>query len=272
MNAILYALNQAIAISIPSEVLDRAFYDINEHNNLSTQNLICHLQDEVIYKFLLPAMNTVGGRRMIIPLNSVEPTVRGVGSATDRFTRIYRVPKSLTQGRSIISALSISYGAYMNVGTVANTAGSSQLLGAADQLVNSVNGPQVNSTSNVSLIGDNVIMIRDAIQMYGGVNLECYLEHDPTLADIQPRLYQSFTEIVVLAIKAYIYNKLIIKLDMGFIHAGRELGIIGEIIKGYADAEQMFMEKIRTDWPRISRQGDFETESRFIAMQLGFGK
>lgn len=272
MNAILYALNQAIAIAIPPEVLERAFYDIDEHKNLNMQNLIHHLQDEVIYKFLLPAMNTVGGKRMIIPLNSVEPTVRGMGSATDRFTRIYRVPKSLTQGRSIITALSISYGAYMNVGSVANTTGSSQLLGAADQLVNSVNGPHVNSTSNISLIGDNIIMIRDAIQMYGGVNLECYLEHDPTLADIQPRLYQVFTEIVILAIKAYIYNKLVISMDMAFIHAGRELGVMSEIIKGYADAQEMFMEKIRTDWPRVSRQGDFETESRFIAMQMGFGK
>lgn len=265
MNAILFALNQCIATAIPREVLERAFYDVKQYNNLDTRDLFHHLQDQVIYKFMFPAMNVVGGTRMVIGLGDIQPEVR------DRFTRIYRIPKSLTQGRSIICAMGISYGAFLNVGNMNYPQGSSQMLGAAEQLVNSVSGPQINSTDQVSLIGDNVIMVRDAIQMYGGVNLECFVEHDKTLANLNPRSYQVFTELVILAVKAYIYNKLIIQMDMGFIHAGRELGVMRDVITGYADSHEMFMEKMRTDWPRINYLNDFETHRKHIAMQFGFG-
>lgn len=266
MNPILFALNQAIATGIPKEVLTRAFYDVQQYNNMDTRSLIFHLQDQVIYRFLLPAMNIGGGKRMIIELGDVQPEIR------DRFTRIYRVPMSMTQGRSIVSALSISYGAYLNTGSIAYPGnGGSQLLNSAQQVVNSVSAPKVNSTDQVALIGENTIMVRDAIQMFGGVNLECYLEHDKQLSDLHPRATLIFSDLVLLAIKAYIHNKLIVQMDMGVIHAGHELGVIRDIISGYADSHEMMMTMLKTDWPRVNALTDFESHKKFINMQFGFG-
>lgn len=267
MNPILFALNQAIVTGIPKEVLTRAFYDVQQYNNLDTRGLIFHLQDQVIYRFLLPAMNVVGGKRTIIELGDIQPEIR------DRFTRIYRVPMSMTQGRSIVSALSISYGAYLNTGSIAypGAGGGSQVLNSAQQAVNSVSAVQMNSTDQVALIGENVIMVRDAIQMYGGVNLECYLEHDKQLSDLHPRATLIFTDLVILAIKAYIHNKLIVQMDMGFIHAGHELGVIRDIISQYSDAHEMMMTMLKTDWPRVNAIVDFESHKKIINMQFGFG-
>jgi len=266
MNPIQHALNQCIATGVPREVLIRAFYDVKQYNNLDVRDLFFHLQDQVIYRFLLPAMNTVGGNRQIIELGDIQPEIR------DRFTRIYRIPMSMTQGRSIVSALSVSYGAYLNTGSVAYPgAGGSQLLANAQQLVNSVSAPQINSTDQVAMIGENVIMIRDAIQMFGGVNLECYLEHDKNLAGLHPRAFMMFTELVILAVKAYIYNKLVIMMDMGFIHAGHEIGTMRDVIMNYADAHEEMMRVIKTDWARVSKIVDWDSHKKHINMQFGFG-
>lgn len=266
MNPIQHALNQCIATGVPREVLMRAFYDVKQYNNLDVRDLFFHLQDQVIYRFLLPAMNVVGGNRQIIELGDIQPEIR------DRFTRIYRIPMSMTQGRSIVSALSVSYGAYLNTGSVAYPgAGGSQLLNSAQQLVNSVSAPQINSTDQVALIGENVIMIRDAIQMFGGVNLECYIEHDKNLAGMNIRAYQKFTEMVILAVKAYIFNKLRIQMDMGFIHAGHELGAMRDVIMEYSDSHEELMRVISTDWARVSKISDWDTHKKHINMQFGFG-
>lgn len=266
MNPIQHALNQTIAIGVPKEVLLRAFYDIKQYNNLDVRDLFYHLQDRVIYNFLLPAMNTVGGNRQILELGDLQPEVR------DRFTRIYRIPKSITQGRSIVSALSISYGAYLNTGSIAYPgSGSSQLLNSTQQLVNSVSAPQINSTDQVALIGENVIMVRDAIQMFGGVNLECYLEHDKNLSGMHPRAYQTFTDMVVLATKAYIYNKLVILMDMGFIHAGHELGTMRDVIMEYSNSYTELTEMIKGPWARVNTIQDWESHKKYINMQFGFG-
>lgn len=267
MNPIQHALNQCIATGVPREVLIRAFYDIKQYNNLDVRDLFFHLQDQVIYRFLLPAMNVVGGNRQVIELGDIQPEIR------DRFTRIYRIPMSMTQGRSIVSALSISYGAYLNTGSIAypGAGGASQLMSNAQQLVNSVSAPQLNSTDQVALIGENVIMVRDAIQMFGGVNLECYLEHDKNLSGLNIRAYQVFTELVILAVKAYIYNKLVIIMDMGFIHAGHEIGAMRDVIMGYADSHEEMMRVIKTDWARVSKIADWDTHKKIINMQFGFG-
>lgn len=265
MNAIIYGLNQ-ISQQIPPDILQKAFITSDYPNNLYGLNLIQEIKDKVIYGRVFPDINIVGGIRASIDLSTLQPMTM------DNVSMVYNVPKSLTQGKSIVSPRSIEYGnnAWSQPGSY-GTYDSNQLLGAANALVNSVSSVNVSSTSNVSLIGENTILVREPIRYMGFISLTCYLENDENLNSIPVRAYIAFGEMLVLAVKAYIYNQSIVRLDRAQIYAGHELGQYRETVFSYSEANAEYLTMLQGRWAKISFMSDPDTHRDFIRGFIGCG-
>lgn len=262
-NAIVYALNH-VRNFIPPEILNKVFIANINHNNLIPIDVNVIIKEKVIQNMVLPAMNLVNGVQERINLSNLTPMY------SDMTSMVIQVPKNLTQGKSIVSAISMEYGnsiygtslTYPNYNT-------NQLQGAANTLLDAQNGVSISSTSNVSLVGENTILIREGIRWIGNLTLVCYLENDSEMNSLTPRAIVTFAEIVELAVKAYIYNNTIILMDRAQIYAGHELGAFREVIYNWSDAGQQFMEKIKTDWSKVSFLADDYTRRNIVRMSIG---
>ena len=130
------------------------------------------------------------------------------------------------------------------------------------------NQVSISSTSNVSIVGENTILIREGIRWVGNLILVCYLENDTEMNSLPPRAIITFAEIVELAVKAYIYNQTVVLMDRAQIYAGHELGAFREQIYNWSDAGQQFMEKIKTDWSKSMYLADDYTRRNIVRLSF----
>lgn len=266
MNPITKALDE-VGFRIPRQILQVVFVEPYQHfrdSAVDIKEMINHL---VLRQRVLIDCNLVGGTEVRIPLDDL------TGETVDGgYTTVYRIPKSKTNGRSIMSALDVTYGSlYQNLGgysvnTLA-TASPAMQIGSA-VMDAQLRTPYV-STARVDLIGENVVMVQDSIILPANLFLRCVLENDENLNNIQVRSYPIFARLVELAVKSYIYNTYVIQLDMGELRAGLQVGRFKEIIDGYADAEQMYQEYLNEKWRKVAFMNDKETYQRYISLLVG---
>lgn len=209
-------------------------------------------------------VNLCSGVETIVPLNGL-PVER-----IDAWNVIYRIPKERTGGRTITAVYSISFGQGNVLGSYQpNSLNSSAALDAAAGVLQS-NLPwtQVQS-AYVSLIGENTVLLSNIGQFPGMLYLRCMVSHEPNFANVPPAYYDVFTELVILATKAYVYNQVLISLDEGAIKAGATLGRIREVIDGYADANTMYKEHLRDNWRVASHMADTQKNQRTLRYIVG---
>ena len=60
-----------------------------------------------------------------------------------------------------------------------------------------------------------------------------------------------------------------VKLDQGYVYGGHELGVITDIIDGYADAEEMYQEHLTTIMKKALFSVQSENMDRYIKSMLG---
>lgn len=261
-----------IKFEINPEVLQLAFapkrYDPGKRNfykdrntNVSTDAMI---RRAVIDARVAVDVNLCSGVETVVPLNAL-PAER-----IDPWNIIYRIPKERTGGRTITAVYSISFGQGDVLGAYQpNSLNSSAALDAAAGVLQS-NLPwtQVQS-AYVSLIGENVVLLSNIGQFPGLLYLRCQVTHEPNFANIPPHYYDVFTELGILATKAYVYNQTIVSLDEGAIKAGSSLGRIREIIDGYADSNTMYKEHLRDNWRVASHMADTQKNQRTLRYIVG---
>lgn len=64
--------------------------------------------------------------------------------------------------------------------------------------------------------------------------LKCRLEYDIDFTNLTPNAVIQFSEVVLAATKAYVWTKLVVKIDQGVSLSGQEIGVIRNIIDEYA--------------------------------------
>lgn len=267
MNPITYALNQ-VRFEIPREILEKLFITqfAAQHCYYKPTpiSLDARIRDEVITPRVLMDCNMMGGTETHIRLTGLPR------EDVDAFTYVYRIPKTLTQGRSITAALSVTFGEGAVVGaTNLVPMRGNVLLDAASGLLNSSTPIPMISTAKVKLIGENTILIADNMSMPTNIFLRCWLENDTNFNHINPRSYPAFSKLVVLAVKAYIYVNAMIPMDMGEIFAGNQLGRFKEVIDSYSDANEMYMTHLTEVWGRVAVLNDFDAHRRHIQLLVG---
>jgi hypothetical protein len=125
------------------------------------------------------------------------------------------------------------------------------------------------STSRVQLIAENTILIRDGTAIPQNSFLRCVLANDDNLSNIQLRSYRHFSNLVELAIKSYIYNELVVQIDVGEIRYGQVLGVFKEIVTSYADAEVNYRDYLTETWEKVAFMNDDESHLRYLKLLIG---
>ena len=255
---------------IPIQILKKAFMVSDGmwlENNLSLEE---NITQKVIRERVIVDMDIVGGTELNIPLSKCE-----IKTYPD-FVRIIKVPKALIQNRIITSVLSISYlptvpslnmgiepiGVGLPLNSQANT-GSNLVFG---HMLNSVDTLPNVSSAETRLIADNVIYLKDTAYQNGTGVLRVRVSNTENLNNINTKSIIAFSKMVTFAVKAYIYNKLIIEIGDKELKYGQELGIFKTVLDSYSDAEENYQEFLETQWKKISIMDDDLSMSRYLRL------
>lgn len=259
---------EEIRWQIPPDILREVFMSKIQSWRSNASSLDEQILVNVIRPRVLMDANIVGGTEINVSMEGLKAEI------IDNYMAVYNIPKSRTQGRSIMSVSSISYASMSATSLIAasqafSVCSQTPVLAAGQALFDSVNTIPNISSARVSLIGENVILVQDtAVPMAYGF-ITCTIANDENLSNIQIRSIIDFADMCVLAVKAYIYNEYRIKLDQGYISGGQEIGAFKEIIEEYRDANQMYREFLKQKWQKIAYMNDRVKMTRHIRRQAG---
>lgn len=262
------ALEKSIAelkFIIPREILDLVFMKKGYTYRDRPTNLDREIIKKVIGPRVLVDCNLLGGTDYIVPLMDQHREV------TEEWMAVYRIPKSFTDNRSVISIMSVMYlNPYMvSSPTGINTQGWSHVMSASQAVLDAMSPIPNFSTSEVSLEGENTIVIRDARVLPQRSYARCILSYDEYMSNINPRSYIAFAKMVELAVKSYIWQNRVVPMDKGELTAGVTLGAIKEIIDEYRDAEQMYQDYRKDVMRKVLRMNDDVQKRRHLIALVG---
>jgi len=278
MNALQYAVNM-IKQQIPFEILQVAF-TIDE--NPSTVNLTS-LDEKILRKCIrnrvMMDANVVGGVEMIIPLNQVTP------SFYEETYTVYFIPPELTMNREIVSVLGLAslpfgsgYNASMPSAGGGNAApfslaptsigNNNALLGVADRIGDAASISGIFHNAHTEIVGYNTIAVYSYYRTLAMLGLRVVIENDSNLNNIQPRSYNVLGTLCSLAVKSYIYNKLSIAINNGYLSAGQDLGMFKNIVDNYSQAEEDYQVYLREKWAKVAFMNDNVRHTRQIISMI----
>lgn len=254
-----------VRFRIPKQILEKIFIQKDLKWRMTPPTLEDQIVAKVIRDRVMVDCNLVGGTEAFIPLAGC-PVER-----TNDFTSVYRIPKSYTNGRTINSVLNITFSDPNKISNYGVAAGvqNTMMLQAGSNVMDSYGSIPITSTARVQLIGENVVMVRDTVVLPANIYLRCVLANDETLSHIQLRSYSYFAELVVFAVKAYIYNTYVVEMDLGELHGGQQLGKIKEIIDSYSDADELYRTFLKEKWAKVAFMNDQETWGRTLRSMIG---
>jgi len=272
MNLIEKALLDLRSSDIPEEILERAFIRKNiNYLSRSIINIEEIIKEEVIYRRVMSDCNVVGGTTTMINLDGL-----GYEKPSD-YSYMFRIPKSLTSGRSIMGVTKVVFLAYSASNTTASTGSySNSLFGSGDatatmaasqSLMESFDNIPILSTARVSKVNENTILIHDTAVLTPYCYLDCTLENDKELNNIPMSSAPIFSELVLLATKAHIWKKLVVAIDQNEVQNGYTLGSFKSIIDSYSDAYKSYQEQLQK-WRLVAFQSDDRQMRKFIAMKF----
>lgn len=263
MNAINYAIS-IINRKIPKEVLRIAFLSNLSHQTTIPITTDARIKQLVINDRVLDDINIVGGTTVTIPLNGLRQDI------IDNNAAVINIPKTRTQGRSILTVHSVAFGASAIDGYTTNLLiPTGDFANSQQQLLNSIASLPYTSEGMVSLIAENTIMVKGINALWGNLYLKCEVENDSNLNNIKRRSYLAFSKLCVLAVKAYIYNNCIVPMDIAYIEGGANLGKIRDIIESYDTAEDDYTEYLETTWAKVSKLNDPITVEHLVRISAG---
>ncbi len=274
MNIIKKAISD-LKFDIPIDILEEAFMPYSKYGQLRNREMITldeMILNNVIRPRVLVDCNIVGGQHDMISLAGLPIDTTQPGSS------IIRIPKSRTQGKTIITPLSINLVPLMSnngvnvLGGINAVYNSNPVTTAAAGLYASYNNVPVISSARLQLIGENVLLIKEQVMLSTDMYLRCMLTNDEDLNNIPIRMHLNFSKLVNYATKAYIYNKLIVSLDQGQLQGGAVIGVFKSIIESYADSNQNYQDFLSNRWTKAAFLADNTNKERFLKLLIGGNK
>lgn len=272
MNPISKAIAEA-KFTIPLEILQQAFAPVAVFGRATAMNLDSVIRDKVIDARVRVDCNLVGGTQLDIPLRGLSPEQVNLPQSTPySWSLIYRIPMTLTQNRIITRVLWIANtispisGSY----TYASYNGSALANAAMGVMQSQAPIPSM-STARVDLIATNTVMISDTNEWPYDASMRCFVENDRDMSTLPVGAYRHFAKLCGYAIKAYIYNTLILKINSAELQNGQELGRFKEVVDGYADANENYMTYLEDTWREVAAYADPISSRDWSRLPLGSG-
>ena len=154
-------------------------------------------------------------------------------------------------------------------GTSSYGTDNSAAMGAAAGVMSAFDKIPMVSTSRVKVIAHNTICIFDGVNIPHNSYLRCILSYDDQLSALPMRAYRHFSTLVEHAVKAYIYNELIIQIDAGELRYGQNLGVFKTIVEGYSDSNQNYLDYLSNVMESTLFMADEQQYLRYIKMAVG---
>lgn len=264
MNAYSKAIAE-VSFRIPRQILEAVFLQRVSQWRVVPMSLEEEIMSRVVRPRVAVDCDLVGGTEMYVGLADV-PMVR-----ISDYSTVYQIPKSKTNGRSIVSVLNVTFtdpNQLSNYGMSAacqNTA----MMQMGQAVMDAFATIPTTSTATTQLIGENRVMVRDTVSLPANAYLRCRVANDEEMSHIQPRYYRAFARLVELAVKAYIFNEYSIPMDIGELHGGMTLGRFKDRVDEYADAEELYQQYLDEKWTKMSLMNDRESYQRLIRLGLG---
>lgn len=268
MNPIIKAVDE-VKYGIPPQILREVF---SPRANQWRNNTPVSIDEQIIALVIRPRVlvdcNLVGGSEVLIPLDGY------LVERFDAFTATYFVPKSATDGRSIMSVLSVGYASTSLQGLMGGMGGvkpcsvtPTNMAGMA--MMDAMSPIPVASSARAQLVAENTIRIRDVNPLISNAFIRVVLANDDQLSHIQMRSIPAFCRLALLAVKSYIYNESILRIDQAQLSGGMDLGKFKEIVEEYRDSDELYKEFLEKQWSGISTMNDHEAYTRLIKLGVG---
>jgi hypothetical protein len=179
---------------------------------------------------------------------------------------IVKVPKELTNGRSIVSVLNLISNDNFNSNSGIGMVDTQEVF---TKMANNLGSVIIAQTTRLELIADNTILVSEPSVYLLNCYLRCVIENDDNMGNLNPRSYIAFSRLVELAVKSYIYNYMVVKMDRAQLYNGHELGSIKDVIDGYSDSESMYREYLREDWRKVAFLNNSLSTENYITSMFG---
>lgn len=279
MNALQYAISE-IKNQIPHEILYAAFTidDLPETVNLTS------LEHKITYKLLKNRVamdcNIFGGVETIIPLGDIQPI------SAEAYYTVYQIPPDKTLNKEIIAALSLTFlpiivnyatGDYpyaqYNVAAQHVNSGSA-IMANANRISTAAADTGVLNNAHLELIGYNTVLVQQTTKTFfnfSNYGLKCLVENNENFSNIQIKTFKAFSTLCVLACKSYIYHKLLIAINNGYLQSGQELGVFKSVVDGYETSEEDYYTYLNEKWRKISMMNDTTRYNTYLRTMVNPG-
>ncbi len=244
IDKLIFEIKQAI----PPPVLEVAFMKRKGRNHKYAGDLDWEIRNKVIDARIRVDLSILGAETINVPLRHAEVQFL----ENQDYRTVLRVPKSLTKGRPISQVIAFNYwfntvAADLNNGWQTSSyniqsCGNSPMMGAAQQILRAASPAPINSSANVELIGENVVVINDYMGKVQQGSLTVRVGQDEELSNWNGAAIFHLSRYAVMAAKAWVWSNTIIDLDSGCLYGGAELSRIQQIIDGYADANDNYVD------------------------------
>lgn len=261
-NALSYAIDR-VERRIPSDLLHQTFISNLTYRTRVPVSVGSRILEQVIQKQVLPDINIIGGKTALIPLDRCI-----VKEQTPTFS-VYHIPKELTGGLSITSALELHFGGAYGMIDAPLLGPGSMAGDALQQQVDAMSGLHYTSEGRTSLVNDNTVMVEGAPNLGMTNFIRVILEYDSGLTGLKARSLYDFSKLVLLATQAYIYTNNVMAIDMGQMKSGVQLGTYKDLVDSFSDSHSEYDEYLTTHWAKVDKLNDDETRRRLINLAVG---
>lgn len=245
-------LNLAVSMvmnRIPIEILELAFRN-QEYNYLYPMASISQkIIDTVIRQRVLKDCNVFGGKTIqIVLLDTFREDIKidtadtfmPVGSHS-----IFRIPPEARENSSIIEVHGVTYGAMNNVSMLGYTSspyGGATMISKAQDILDSHTFSSSPPRPLVILMSGEIVKLVPAQFNQVPWILTARISYDNEFTNLNNSAIHIFSQLVLEAVRAYCYNKLIIPIDKSYIESGMQVTTIKTIIDSYAESEKRYFE------------------------------
>ncbi len=259
-----------VMYNIPRELLRVAYMEDRVSPYIqSPRSLEEAIREKTIIPRVVADTDLIGGQTIYVPLAGITPKIMD----DDNF--IFEIPAERTGNRKIISVLAVNYFRSENIPAYQNSSApmvapmlGSELSMSAQRAMNSRGSIPLISTAECIVVGHNVVMIRNHLRTAAMTQLKCRVENDQNLANLPLTVFPIFSKLCIFAVKAYIYNELIIKIDAGVIHRGHQLGVFKNTVESYADANENYATCRDEEWGAVTVMADAPVFAELIKTML----
>jgi len=276
MSAYTYAI-QEVFNQIDREVLTRGYL----------QNMMCAsgdlghmIKSTTIWGRVLRDISLMGGVERLICTDHGS-LIEQTGEAY-----VYHFSDIYLQGHSIVSALSyfpglqcssldgyntsncMARGKPYALDQIASFQQQYDLENLSQQLNNANNATGTTGYFRVMVVAHNSIMVETRNMITSRGIFKVHLSYDAELNQIQPRNWIPFSQLVVAAVKSYLYNSLRSYLRRASLSSGQNYDIVTDIVSDYAGAEEEY-QTLRTNWHKIAVMNSPSRHERLIRLQHG---